>query len=655
LYLSNIIMKININYIYFFILLIALEACSSTAKIKDGKTAFEYKQYEKASSLLQKDFDKAKTTEKKITIAKDIVTSYNYTQEYEKALDWSKRIYALDSENQAEILLKAYKQNEKYQETLDFLKSHTQNYKSQSSTYKKEIETLEQIINNKKELENYNIKNLKEINSTASDYGTFIQNNIIYFTSTRNNQTIDHFTGDAFSQTFSASIVNDTTFNDIKKYEIKDFPYHFAQIVFNKDKTEAFFTQCGTDKKSINDYCKIYTSTFFNASWTAPEMLNFSNDTTDEAQAFLSPDGEELYFTSNAKNGYGGSDIYVSKRGKNGKFSQANNLGSRINTNANECFPTIYENNTLYFSSDKKNGIGALDVYKSTRDGNNFSIPENMQMPVNSGSDDFYYTPSSNKNNTFYISSNRLGTIGKDDIFYIEKIKIPEPEKPKPPVFAIQINVRENIYEIENNPNSKIIQTKAVEDANVFIPFPISNAIDKTDKNGIVEKYIFTQTDFKYKVYKDNYLIKEVSVELEKIKANDGDTIYIKQTVLLQKIYKNIEITLDNIYYDYNKAEIRADAKVNLDTLIQILSENPSIKIELASHTDCRGSNSYNETLSQKRAESVVNYLIEKGISKERLVAKGYGENALLEKCECTKCSEVQHQKNRRTTFRIID
>jgi outer membrane protein OmpA-like peptidoglycan-associated protein len=138
------------------------------------------------------------------------------------------------------------------------------------------------------------------------------------------------------------------------------------------------------------------------------------------------------------------------------------------------------------------------------------------------------------------------------------------------------------------------------------------------------------------------------------IQANDGDTIVINQTILLSKIYKNVEIVLNNIYYDYDKWNIRKDAAQSLDTLVEILQKNPTIKIELASHTDCRGSDTYNQTLSQKRAESVVAYLIEKGIDKNRLTAKGYGESVPVEKCECTKCTEEQHQRNRRTTFKIL-
>lgn len=641
--------KLHIYYI--FLLLIIIQSCASSSKIKDGNTAYDYKQYENASTLLQKDFDKAKSNENKIDIAKKIISSYQYTQNKAKALEWSKTLYNLNPEQYASTLLQAYKDDEQYQNALDFIQEHTKNYKNTTSSYKNEIEKLGKIIAEAKQA-TFRTQNLSAINSQVSDYGAFLLNDELYFTS-HNQSAKDNFTGDGFAQAYVATKQNDSTFNNIQKFQIENFPYHFAQIVFNKDKTEAFFTQCGSNEKATNDYCKIYTSNFFNASWTKPEKLSFINDSTDEAQPFLSPSGNELYFTANAKDGYGGSDIYISKRNTNGRFSQAYNLGSKINTSANEAFATLTSDTTIYFSSDRKNGIGALDVYQTIKSGNTFSTPVLLDYPINTGADDFYYLPTSN--NAFYISSNRNESKGKDDIFFIQKTIAPEPIKPNPPVYQLHVTVVENVYEKENDPNSKIISTKAVKDANVFLPLPIGNGTQTTDANGVLDKLIFYKTKFKYKVSKENYLTSESSVNIENIDAKDGDTININQTILLQKIYKNVEITLDNIYYDYNKANIRADAKANLDTLIYILNENPSIKIELASHTDCRGTATYNEQLSQKRAESVVNYLIEKGISKDRLIAKGYGENALLEKCECTKCTEEQHQKNRRTTFKITE
>lgn len=644
-------MKKRSPHLVLVIIIVTLYSCSTTAKIKDGNTAFKYKHYKKALELLPQEYLKTKDDNKKIEIVQNIIKSATFTQEKQQQLEWSKILYNHNEEQHIEQYLQALKANEKYEDALTLIQEHTKKYKSAHSQFAKEIDMLQKIITENKQ-PSFKVINLNTINTNTSDYGAFLLDNELYYTS--HNQTLkDNFTGNGFAQTYVATKINDSTFGTPQAFTIQNFPYHFAQIVFNNDKSEAFFTQCGSDSKNANDYCKIYTSRIFNASWTKPEKLNFFNDSTDEAQPFLSSDNNELYFTSNAKDGYGGSDIYVARKDKNGRFTQAYNLGSKINTDANECFPTIINDTTLYFSSNKKNGIGNLDIYQSTRNGNLFSAPILLEYPINTGADDFYLLP--NNEYSFYVSSNRNSSVGKDDIFYLEKIKMPEPEKRIPPVYVLKIKIIENEFEKPNNPNSKIVGTKDVDSASLFLPVPIGNGYELTNEMGELEKTIYYATKFKYKISKPNYLSTESTVNLEDINAKDGDTIVIKQIINLQKIYKDVEITLENIYYDYNKADIRADAKPNLDTLVYILTENPNIKIQLSSHTDCRGTVTYNEQLSQKRAESVVNYLIENGVSKDRLVAKGYGENALLEKCECTKCTEEQHQKNRRTTFKIIE
>ena len=174
-----------------------------------------------------------------------------------------------------------------------------------------------------------------------------------------------------------------------------------------------------------------------------------------------------------------------------------------------------------------------------------------------------------------------------------------------------------------------------------------------TDNKGTIQTVVPRNSKFDLKVSKVGFLTNEVPVNVDTL-GNDGDTVVIEKVVILDKIYKNVEITLNNIYYDYDKWNIRTDAAQSLDTLVGILKKNPTIKIQLSSHTDCRGKERYNEILSQKRAESVVQYLISKGIAADRLTAKGYGKSMPIAQCECAQCTEEQHQRNRRTTFKIL-
>lgn len=637
-------------YFGFFIAILFFQACSSTAKIKNGNMAFQYKNFEKAVEMLPQDFQKAKTNAAKIQIANNIFKSYQYLQNSDKMLEWSDELNKLGADNALEIKLLALKTDGQYANALQFLKDYLLKNKDQSNQFKAELQTLENIVNNQDTT--IKIINLSNINSSASDYGFIISDRKVYYTSNRSGKAKDIFTSNSFSQVYSADLVSDSSFANIQPFTIKDFPYHFAQITFNKDHTEAYFTECGSEDKIKNDYCKIYLSRFFNAAWTTPKELTFFSDSTDVAQPFLSPDGNELYFTSNDISGYGGSDIYVSKRDLNGNFVSAYNLGHKINSIANEAFPT-YIDSILYFSSDRKGGLGGLDIYKATKNGKFFENIDLMPLGINSGADDFalFYQDSSK----IYLSSNRKGTQGKDDIFLVVQTPKETIAIKKEPVCVLQILIKENIYKEQDNPNSAIIGTHALANAETFIPFPIANKMLFSDSNGKIEQVIYAPVNFKVNVLKEGYLKKELLIDLEHIPVGNLDTILVQKEVILQKIFKNVEIVLENIYYDYDKDNIREDAKKSLDALITILKDNPTVKIELASHTDCRGAELYNLKLSQQRAESVVNYLIEKGIVANRLVAKGYGETQLLEKCVCTNCTEEQHQKNRRTTFKIIE
>jgi outer membrane protein OmpA-like peptidoglycan-associated protein len=375
----------------------------------------------------------------------------------------------------------------------------------------------------------------------------------------------------------------------------------------------------------------------------------------------LTNDGNELYFVADSKEGYGGRDIFLAKKNIAGDFENPVNAGSKVNTQGDELFPVIADDNKLYFSSNGKIGYGGLDIYVANKEGKIYTNAQNLGYGVNSGGDDFSIALIKSKDDSVmlsgYLTSNKPGGKGFDDIYYFEK-RIP-PAQPLPPaVYVLKVLVQTNQYENENNPNSKLLGKIPVENATVEIPrfdnVASSFQFLHSDKNGNTETVVIPKNSaFKIKASKIGFLAGEENVNAN-INAKDGDTIVIQKTITLNKIFKDVEITLDNIYYDYDKWNIRADAAQSLDTLIDILVKNPTIKIQLSSHTDCRGKDAYNETLSQKRAESVVQYLIQKGIAADRLTAKGYGETMPIEQCECTKCSDAQHQRNRRTTFKIL-
>ncbi len=386
----------------------------------------------------------------------------------------------------------------------------------------------------------------------------------------------------------------------------------------------------------------------------------------------LSPYGKTLFFASNDPDGWGGYDLYESKMTADG-FVEPKIMARTLNTMGNEAYPVL-DGDTLYFASDFHTGMGGFDIFKTfkLKDGS-WSSPANMKPPINSGYDDFTFVidnQSVKKEGVLqqgYFTSNRIGGKGNDDIYKFER-RVPPPrpvvvvpDKPKVPVKIVYKNtldiiVLEKVFQSADNPNSKVLGRKPLAGSKITMNIGGKKREMTVNTEGVVSIDLDDNTDYTFMASNEGYLnnsAKFTSRGLGKDPANPIQKFEVE--IVLDKIYKNREITLDNIYYNYNQWDIRTDAEPTLTKLAETLVENPAIKIQLSSHTDCRGKDDYNGTLSQKRAESAVNFLISKGIASERLVAKGYGESQPAIGCECTKCSEDQHQANRRTTFKVLE
>ena len=648
-----------ISILFIFISIFLMSACKSTSKVKDGQEAYQLKKFSLASDMLEKDFNKSKDVKEKSKIALLIAQSLDKQLRYSDALDWYKKIADMRAiDNSIMYYVNGLKRVEKYDEAFKVLDDYLKANKTEKFRLQKEYDFLAILVKQLKKSQHTKVANL-DINSESIDFAPFLKDNTLYFSSTKgvNKNNKDEWTAEGYADIYQTQKTTDTKFSASTALD-KTFnsQFHDANFILAKDGKTAYFTRCGSTAKNVNEYCHIYrTIKNIDDSWSTPERIKFFADTINEGQAFLTPDEKELYFSSDNKDGYGGRDIYSAKKNIAGDFENPINAGSKINGQGDELFPVINSDNTFYFSSNSKIGYGGLDIYSATKEGKIYSNVQNLGYGINSGGDDLSIIVTKSKDDSVilngYLVSNRPNGKGKDDIYYFEK-RIP-PKDPLPPVvFILKTLVQENNYQNPENPSSKLLGQKPIEGANVTIP-----KIDKlkTDVNGIIQKIIPANQEITYNINKDGYLAQTDVVNTYNTQdAKDGDTIIIDRTITLSKIYKNVEIVLENIYYDYDKWDIRADATESLQLLTDVLEKNPTIKIELASHTDCRGKDTYNETLSQKRAESVVKYLIGKGIDAGRLTAKGYGETVPVETCVCEKCTEEQHQKNRRTTFKIV-
>ena len=460
---------------------------------------------------------------------------------------------------------------------------------------------------------------------------------------------------------------------------------------------------------------QIYKGKRVGGKWELSYPFRYNNDNYNVAHASLSHDGEYLYFASDKPGGYGGMDIYVcKKRGK--AWAEPVNLGPVVNSKGNEVFPFIGVDGSLFYSSDGQDGLGGLDIYMAFAKKDKWVESFNIGKPMNSNADDFGIVFSEDMASGF-MSSNRKGGRGGDDIYaftrtvyelnglvYDEEtgeplddaeVKITSSKTPTKEFqtgmngkFRTNVKLnREFVITVRREGYEDKVQTitSAVRPGkrsiNVRIGmkgvpmFVLKGKVYKMEDNSIVPnaqvlltnkttgKVSKTLADEKgyYTFNLDKNTEYVVSTSLEKCAESSQNTSTkgLRNTTTLYAdlgmFCEGDIIRIDNIYYDYNKWNIRSDAALVLDDLVSTLNEYSTIKIEMRSHTDARGRDSYNETLSQKRAQSAVNYLIKNGINRSRLVAKGYGEYKLLNRCaDGVKCSEEEHQENRRTEFKIL-
>ncbi len=578
--------------------------------------------------------------------------------------------------------------------------------------------------------ERYLIEEL-DINSTQSDFSPFVMEDKLYFTSARD---IDYIVKRDYAwketpylNVFNAKIKEEGAFSNPNLFsgDMRSM-YHDGPVCFNEAGDEMFITRNSfhsmlkKGKDGYNNLRILYSKKMIDGSWTKPEELPFNDPSFSCGHAFLTKDGQKMYFTSDRPGGYGGADIYYVLRSEQG-WGEPINLGSEINTEGEEMFPFVDDKGQLYFASNGHLGVGGLDLFIASKVNEAYRV-KNMGYPINTAKDDFSIFIMDDGING-YFASNREGGKGDDDIYRFKVLKevafkLPlngrlvdqktkqiiantpvELRGPEGTVLANLVADAQGMIYTELDEHASIT---AIVNAEDYFPYmetlqmvtgttefelalvpkpyygiygsvfllpdmtPISDVSLKieakngaedlaaTNEEGAFKTKLLPDTDYDIVFTKKQFFTKRV-----KYSTLGRDTGYVNLNEFMEleleeaKVGKSIEI---QVLYDLGKWNIREDAAVELDDMIQFLNDNPNIKIELSSHTDARGSRSSNQSLSQKRAESAVNYMVENGISKERMQAKGYGETRLKNKCaDGVKCSEEEHQANRRTEVTIIE
>ncbi len=523
---------------------------------------------------------------------------------------------------------------------------------------KKAIEWLENPTN-------YQIENQKKINSKQSDFAPTYADKFyrsIIFTSAREGSTgdgEDEWTGMSFSDLYYSKTDNrgawSTPVLADKKENVNTIGNEGAPW-FNENFSTMYYTSCPNEdgKKSG---CQIYVSARGGRSFGKGELVELGRDTSAVyAHPTLTKDELTIIFTSEQKKGFGGKDLYIATRASKGeKFGAIENLGAVINTPGDEMFPYLRNDSILYFSSTGHVGFGGLDIFKSVKVDGKWSEPENMRSPMNTNWDDFGIT-FHKEDEQGYFSSNRRGGRGSDDIYYFTN----------PPLkFSLSGTVK-------NNNTLQPIEGVRIR----MTGSDGSSVVAKTDPKGFYSfspSQVKPNTSYEMIIDLDDYFTKKVTESTVGVERSTD----IVRDFMLNPI-PDEPVILPDILYDLAKWDLKPQYQDSLQGLIETLDANETIVIELASHTDARGSDERNDVLSQKRAQSVVDYLILRGIDPDRLVAKGYGERVprtlvrnvskagyefkegtvLTEEFIATlpddKVREAAHGMNRRTEFFVL-
>ncbi len=588
-------------------LVVLLASCSARRLMNTATVSYQIGEYYNSIEKNKKAYRSQKLRAEKNKIAFMIGEAYYHISDFGKAAVWYKN--AIKQKNDDPLCMLHYadclKATQKYDEALVWYQTYL-GIKPDDQYAKNGIESCKIANSWLDKPSRYIVNAVKELNSKDNDYcPAFVsgRDNEVIITSTRdlsNGKRKSEITGTRYADLFSSNFeVQKQKWSKPKSIDennmINTTGDEGAATISDKGDL-MIFTRCLYDKQKDMG-SQLLFSKQSHGEWGEPTAIKIVGDSLIAAHPSLSADGTTLYFVSDRPGGYGGKDIWMAT-GKGSTFEKPVNLGPEINTPGDEMFPFIRENGDLYFSSNYHTGLGGLDIFKAVKDDKGKWKIENMKAPINSPGDDFGIIFSKGEVDKGLFSSNRKGS-KSDDIysFYLP-----------PKIF----NATGEIFNKETN--------QKVDGAQVRIIGTDGTNLKVRANGGRFQYKLKPETEYVFAAFKDGYL--NDKARLTTIGLDDS-----KDFRFVFKLAPTDEpIKINNINYAFGSYEITEGSKASLDSLVQLLILNPSIKIELMAHTDFVGSEQFNSELSQKRAQSAVDYIISKGITAGRLVAKGYGE-----------------------------
>ena len=637
------IMK-NIKLLFIAFVLIGSSAIGQTARQKRAEKSYNQFSFVKAveqyQKMIEKDINKdyalrklgdayimLRKPEMALPIYKQVVEQDNVPSEY--YYYYAQVLRATGEYKESKVWMKKYKEAGNKED-------------SRVKAFFKEGDLASGIFNS---YESYTIETLG-INTEFNEYGAYELGDQILFSSSRDDgvSIVRTYSWDeqpmiAIYQTNKEGASVESTIQVAGDVNVPKF--HNGSVTFNADGTKMYFSRNNSEgNKKIKDdegtgQMGVYTSELIDGVWSNVMPISLNNPDYMVYNPSLNEDGTKLYFVSDMPDGFGGTDIYVSDIKEDGSLDTPKNLGPIVNSEGNETFPFVHNEGTLYFSSDGHVGMGMLDVYVTVLDENDTPVNIiNLGDPINSKKDDFAYFLDS-EGFKGYVSSNRDGGLGGDDIYAFNRI---------PP-----LRLKGQIFDaINNEPIAEakvVLARKNGEEIAYFI----------TEEDGSYEHLIDRDTDFVLKGSKHKFI--PISKDFSSHGLEKKKEIIVDLNIGLAPIEDVVLLAdLETIYFDLDKYNIRPDAAVELDKVVELMNKYPGMVIRLESHTDSRASDNYNMKLSTNRAKSTYEYIISQGITEDRITKyEGFGESQLINKCTSgVKCSEEEHQLNRRTEFIII-
>lgn len=657
-------MKVDKSIIIASLLLVSCYTLFGQGKtIEKAYKTYDAGEYYKAIDFFKESYDRVTDKNEKNKIVFYIGECYRKTNQPDKAAIWYGKAIKKNYTDPLVYLHYAnmLKMNGEYEEAKIQFKAYKELVPSDSRA-EQGIISCDQALEWMKFPNGYTVEELKFVNSKLDDYSpAFARDDyrVLYFTSSREETTGKEETGvsgQGFTDIFESTLDRKGSWSTpVPLTEEINTEFDEGTPVFTRDYARMYFTQCVVrDNKTTG--CAILVADRDNEGWQKAKPLEILNDSLVVAHPAISADELTIYFVSDMAGSMAGADGKASKdiwmvtrTSLTGDFGEPINLGEPINTADDEAFPYVHFDGTLYFSSNGHGGMGGYDIYKAKKgESGNWEI-ENMRYPINSSADDFGICFEAEREAGFFTSSRT----GKSDDIYAFLL---------PP---LKYNITGVVKNEKTNQPIVGASVKSIGSDGLTVETVTSN-------DGSFKFMLKPGTDYIFLAKKDGFL---QGKERETTKARETSVDFTTE-IYLSPIDK--PITVENIFFDFASADLRPESMVALDKLVETLNDNPNITIELSSHTDFRGNDEFNTELSQRRAQSVVNYLITKGINQNRLVAKGYGESqpkqvdlrdheaypfltegqvlteTYINTITDTDLQEVAHFLNRRTEFKVL-